>query len=242
MDDAAGPAPSRRAATVELAGKTVLVTGASLGIGREIAFGFAAERSRLALTFLEHEAEARAVAARSRELGASAVTLHRLDLGDEQSIRACAAEVLDATSGLDILVDNAGVVVWRPLLEQTFEEIDLQIRVNLQGTIKLTWLLLPRVRDAIIVIASTASLHGTATLAAYGASKWGMRGLVKALAKEHRDKRIVAVHPTVTATRMNDFRGMAPEQVAEVVLMVARGELELGPGADVDVRDLVDDP
>ncbi len=115
MDDAAGPVPARRAATVELAGKTVLVTGASLGIGREIAFGFAAERTRLALTYLEHEAEARAVADRCRELGAPEVTLHRLDLGDEPSIRSCVAEVLDATGDLDILVDNAGVVVWRSL-------------------------------------------------------------------------------------------------------------------------------
>ena len=242
MGDAAGPVPARRAATVELAGKTVLVTGASLGIGREIAFGFAAARSRLALTYLEHEAEARAVTDRCRELGAPEVTLHRLDLGDEPSIRDCATEVLRALGDLDILVNNAGVVVWRSFLEQSFEEIDLQVRVNLLGTMELTWLLLPHVRDAVIVIASTASLHGTATLGPYGASKWGIRGFVKALAKEHRDRRIVAVHPTVTATRMNDFRGMAPEKVAEVVLMVARGQLELEPGADVDVRELVSDP
>lgn len=237
MEDS-GPGPTRRPATVDLAGKTILVTGASLGIGREIAFGFAAERSRLALTYFEHGAEARAVAARCADLGAPEVTLHRLDLGDEASVRTCAAEVLDATGGLDVLVDNAGVVVWRPFLEQSWAEIDRQVRVNLVGTMKLTQLLLPHVRDAVIVVASTASLHGTATLSAYGASKWGVRGWVKALAKEHRDKRIVAVHPTVTATRMNDFRGMAPARVADVVLMVARGELDLQPGADVDVRDI----
>ena len=235
MEDA-GPAPARRPPAVELAGASVLVTGASQGIGRAIAFGFAAQRSRLALTYFEHEAEARDVADRCRELGAPGVTLHRLDLGDEVSIRACAADVL-AAGELDVLVDNAGVVVWRPFLEQTFAEIDLQVRVNLVGTMKLTHLLLPHVRDAVIVVASTASLHGTATLSAYGASKWGQRGWVKALAREHPDRRIVAVHPTVTATRMNDFKGMPPEKVAEVVLMAARGELELRPGADVDVRD-----
>ena len=237
MEDS-GPTPARRRATVGLAGVRVLVTGASLGIGREIAFGFAAERSRLALTCLEHAAEAEEVAARCRELGAPAVTVHRLDLGDEASIRGCAADVL-ADGDLEILVDNAGVVVWRPFLEQTFAEIDLQVRVNLVGTMKLTHLLLPHVRDAVIVIASTASLHGTPTLSAYGASKWGVRGWLKVLAKEHPEKRIVAVRPTVTATRMNDFRGMPPQKVAGVVVMVARGELRLPPGADVDVRDLV---
>jgi len=240
MDDSARAAPARRPATVELAGATVLVTGASLGIGREIAFGFAAAHSRLALTYLEHEAEARSVAARCRELGAADVHLVPLDLGDETSIRACAATVIDAFGRLDVLVNNAGVVVWRPFLEQSFSEIDLQVLVNLQGTMKLTWLLLPQVRDAIITIASTASLHGTSALAPYCASKWGVRGFVKALAREHPEKRIVAVHPTVTATRMNDFKGMAPERVAEVVLMVARGEFELQPGADVDVRELAE--
>lgn len=236
MDDRVPKAP-RRAPSVELAGRTVLVTGASLGIGRETAFGFAAAGSRLALTYLEHRAEADEVARRCRELGAAAVTLHRLDLGDEDSIGACAADVLGACGGLDILVDNAGVVVWRPFLEQTFAEIDLQVQVNLLGTMKLTWLLLPHVRDAVIVVASTAALHGTRTLAPYCASKWGVRGFVKALAQEHPERRVVCVHPTVTATRMNDFRGMPPGKVADVILMVARGELVLEPGADVDVRD-----
>ena len=222
-----------------MSGARVLVTGASLGIGRAIAFGFAAERARLALTYLE--TEAKAVAEQCRDLGAPAVTLHRPDLGDERSIRTCAGEVVSILGGLDILGDNAGVV-WRRFLEQTSAEIDLQVRVNLLGTIKLTHLLLPHVRDAVIVIGSTASLHGTATLSAYGVSQWGVRGWAKALAREQPDKRIVLVHPLVTATRMNDFRSLPPERVAEVVLMVARGELDLEQGADVDVRDLVRAP
>lgn len=239
MEDS-GPAPTRGPATVALAGARVVVTGASLGIGRAIAFGFAAEGSRLALTYLEHEAEAREVVERCRKLGAADVGLHRLDLGDEESITAGAAEILAAGEGLDVLVDNAGVVVWRPFLRQSFAEIDHQIRVNLVGTMKLTHLLLSHVRDAVIVVGSTASLHGTPTLSAYGAAKWGLRGWVKALAAEHPDKRIVAVHPTVTATRMNEFRGMPTEKVAEVVMMAARGELRVRPGADVDVRDFAD--
>ncbi len=68
---------------------------------------------------------------------------------------------------------------------------------------------------------------------------WGLRGFVKALAKELPDKRIVSVHPTVTATRMSDFQGMAPEKVAEAVVRVARRELGAESGADVDVRDVV---
>ena len=67
-----------------------------------------------------------------------------------------------------------------------------------------------------------------------------MRGFTKALALEHPDRRIVCVHPTVTATRMNDMQGMPPERVAEVVLGVARGEIEVELGGDVDVREYTD--
>jgi NAD(P)-dependent dehydrogenase (short-subunit alcohol dehydrogenase family) len=227
--------------SVELADKVVLVTGASLGIGREIAFGFAAERARLVLTYHEHEAEAEEVAGRCRDLGSPEVVTMPLDAADEDSVRRLVAAAVGHTGGIDILVNNAGVVVWRPFVDQDFAEIEHQIAVNLLGVLKLTWLLLPHVRDAIITIASTASLHGTATLAPYCASKWGVRGFMKALAKEHRELRLVSVHPAVTATRMNDFRGMPPERVAEVVLRVARGDIQVPPGGDVDVREVAGD-
>ncbi len=223
--------------TVDLRDKVVVVTGASLGIGRESAFGFAAGGARLALSYHEHEEEARAVAERCDELGAPEVVTAPLDLGDEVSVRAFVSAVLERFEAIDILVNNAGIVVWRRFLEQALDEIEAQIRVNLLGTLKLTRLALPHVRDAVIDVVSTASLHGSATLAPYGASKWGLRGFTKALAKEHPELRLYNVHPAVTATRMNDFEGMDPARVAEVIVRVARGELELEPGADVDLRD-----
>ena len=226
--------------SVELADKVVLVSGASLGIGREIAFGFAAERARLVLTYHEHEAEAEEVAEHCRGLGSPDVVMLPLDITDEDSVRRLVAAAVGHTGGIDILVNNAGVVVWRPFLEQDFAEIEHQLDVNLIGVVKLTWLLLPHVRDAIITIGSGAGLRGAATLVPYCASKFGVRGFMKALADEHRDRRIVNVHPTVTATRMNDFRGMPPERVAEVVLRVARGEIEVPSGGDVDVREFAE--
>jgi NAD(P)-dependent dehydrogenase (short-subunit alcohol dehydrogenase family) len=225
--------------TTDLRDARVMVTGASIGIGRETAFDFAAAGCRLVLTYHEHADEATAVAERCRELGSPDVLMLRLDLGDEQSARECTLQVERRFGELDILVNNAGIVVWRPFVEQSLQEIEQQIAVNLTGTLRLTWLLLPLVRDTVIVVASTAALHGTSTLAPYCASKWGVRGFVKALAKELPDRRVVSVHPTVTATRMNDFRGMAPEKGAEVVLRVARRELGAESGADVDVREVV---
>ena len=223
---------------IDLVGRTVLVTGASIGIGRAVALQFAAAGCRLALTYFEHRAEAVDVAERCRDLGSPDVIALSLQQADDDSIRTLLETVIDHFGGLDILVNNAGVVVWKPFLEQDFGEIESQLAIDLQGLMKMTWVFLPMVSDAIINIGSSASLHGSATLAPYCAAKWGVRGFSKALALEHPDRRIVCVHPTVTATRMNDMQGMPPERVAEVVLRVARGDIEVEPGGDVEVANV----
>lgn len=221
----------------DLGGRVVLVTGASIGIGREIALRFATAGCRLALTYFEHRAEAEEVAERCRGLGSPDVALCSLQLADEDSIRTVVECVIDRFAAVDVMVNNAGVISWKPFLEQDFGEVDDQVDVNLLGVMKLTWCFLPLVADAVITVGSTATLHQSRTPATYCATKWGLRGFVKALALEHPDKRIVSVHPTATATRMNDMHGMSPERVAEVVFQVASGDIEVEPGGDVDLRD-----
>lgn len=226
--------------TPDLAGRIVLITGASIGIGRETALRFAAARCRLALTCFEHRVELEEVAERCRQLGSPDVLMASLQLADDDSIRTLVETVIGHYGAVDILVNNAGVIVWRPFLEQDFGELENQIAVNLEGPMKLTWAMLPLVTDAVIAVGSTAALHQSGTPPTYAASKWGLRGFIKALALEHPDKRIVSVHPTVTATRMNDMRGMSPERVAEIVVRVAAGEIEVEPGGDVDLRDFTE--
>jgi len=223
--------------SIDLSGRAVLVTGASIGIGRAVALQFAAAGCRLALTYFEHRVEAEEVAQRCRGLGARDVITVSLQLADDDSIRTLFETVIDRFGSLDILVNNAGVVVWKPFLEQDFGELETQMAVDLMGVMKMTWVFLPMVSDAIINVGSSASSHGTATLAPYCAAKWGVRGFTQALALEHPDRRIICVHPGRTATRMNDMQGMPPERVAEVVLRVARGDIEVEPGGDVDVRE-----
>ena len=225
---------------IDLAGSTVLITGASIGIGRAVALRFAAAGCRLALTYFEHRSEIEEAAELCRGLGSPDVIVASLQLADEDSIRSLLETVIDHFGVVDILVNNAGVIVWRPFLEQDFGELENQIAVNLTGVMKLTWAFLPLVNDAVICIGSTATLHQSRTPPTYCATKWGLRGFVKALALERPGKRIVSVHPTVTATRMNDMQGMPPDRVAEVVLRVARGDIEVEPGGDVDVREYSD--
>ena len=226
--------------STDLAGKSVLVTGASIGIGRETALRFAAAGCRVALTYFEHRAEAEEAAQQCLGLGAPDVAVCSLQLTDEDSIRTVVERVVDRFGALDILVNNAGVISWKPFLEQEFGELDAQVNVNLLGVMKLTWCVLPLVTDAVITVGSTATLHQSRTPPPYCATKWGLRGFVKALALEHPDKLIVSVHPTVTATRMNDMRGMPPERVADVIFRIAAGEIEVEPGGDVDLREFAE--
>ena len=223
-----------------LDGKAVLITGASGGIGRETAFAFAREGARLALTYLENAEDCARVADRCAELGSPQVATARLDLDDDESIGACAKGIVAAFGRLSILVNNAGIAVWKPFAEQSLTEIEDQLRVDLEGQLKLTRECLPYLDDAVISIGSGAALRAHATLSTYSAAKFGMRGFTKNLALELPELRVYIVNPRMVTTAMSGYRGrMAPAQVAGVVVRVARGDLELEPGADVNVEDYV---
>jgi NAD(P)-dependent dehydrogenase (short-subunit alcohol dehydrogenase family) len=227
--------------SVDLADESVLVTGASLGIGREIAVAFAARGCRLALTYREHRDEAEEVARLCRGQGAPDVLIASLQLADDHSIQALADAVTGRYGGLDVLVHNAGIVDWREFLDQDFAGIGDQLAVNLGGVMKLTRALLPALCDTVIAMGSTATLHTSHTPPTYVATKWGLRGFMRGLAHDYPDRRFVTVHPTVTATRMNDMAGMPPRRVAEVVVRVAARELDVPSGGDVDMREHAED-
>jgi NAD(P)-dependent dehydrogenase (short-subunit alcohol dehydrogenase family) len=78
---------------------------------------------------------------------------------------------------LDVLVNNAGVISWRPFVEQGF--VDLDTQVNVTGVMKLTWCFLPLVSDAVITVGSTAALHRSRTPPPYCATKRGPRGEIE---------------------------------------------------------------
>lgn len=226
--------------TVSLSDAAVLITGASGGIGRETAFAFAREGARLALTYLHASGECGQVAERCAELGSPRVVAVQLDLGDGESIRAGVRTAVEAFGRLSILVNNAGTAVWKPFAEQSFAEIESQVRVNLEGQLKLTRECLPHLDDAVITIGSGGARLPHATLATYVATKFGLRGFTKTLALELPEKRVYLVSPRMVPTAMTGYRGvMTTEQVAEVIVRVARGDLDLEPGADVHVEDHV---
>ena len=217
--------------------KVVLITGSSNGIGRETAFKFASEKARVVLTYCNDRLGGQNTEKRCRELGAAETLLVKFDLRDNKNIVNAVDEVVKTFGNVDILINNAGVAVWKSLQEQNVADIEDQIRTNLEGLIKMTWACLPHVKDMIINIGSGAGQRGFADLAPYCATKFGVRGFTQALAQEISKPKIYAVNPDMTKTRITGFQGRPAEQVAQIVLNTAKGRYRKSSGSDINVWD-----
>ena len=179
--------------------RTAVITGGSRGIGEALAYEFARARFSIIITYRNEAQLAQGVVQRCIELGAVAAHAQPLDLTNDESVRICAREILRQFGSVGVLVNNAGSKISAKLSEQSFEQIDEQLRASLAGPMKLTSLLLPAVRGVIINVGSNLARIGKKNLSGYSAAKFGIRGMTQALAKERPDIKILALHPGLTA-------------------------------------------
>lgn len=171
-------------------GKVALVTGASRGIGREIALALVREGASVGVGHFpdpEQTTLAAGVVEQARQAGAKAVALPG-NVADTAAMGAAVATLVDAFGRLDVVVTNAGIIHRRPLVEVTEAEWDRVIAVNLKGTFNTIHAALPHLirqrSGKIVTVASELALIGRAGAAAYAASKAGVIGLTKSLARE----------------------------------------------------------
>jgi short-subunit dehydrogenase len=164
-------------------GKTVVVTGASVGIGRALCLALAPQRPRLVLASRD-EAKLEEVAGECRALGAEALVVPT-DVGVEAQCRALVARAVAQFGGLDVLVNNAGLSMWARLDELSDLSIYERImRVNYLGCVWLTHAALPhlkRTRGQVVVIGSLLGLTGAPTRTGYAASKHALMGFYDSL-------------------------------------------------------------
>jgi 3alpha(or 20beta)-hydroxysteroid dehydrogenase len=185
----------------KLDGKVALVTGGARGMGAEFSRILAAEGARIAVCDVLDD-EAGAVAA---EVGGQAF---HLDVTSESEWTSVVADVNTAFGSVDVLINNAGVVGFTPLGATDLAEWDRVIAINLTGVFLGMQAVIPSMRAAgegvIVNISSTAGMQGYSNLAAYVASKWGVRGLTKAAALDlgADNIRVVSVHPGGIRTPM----------------------------------------
>ena len=164
-----------------------IITGASRGIGRQIALAFGAKKYRVGLNYLQSDEKARETAKKIRESGGEVLML-KADVSDPlqvQNMVACAAE---KWGRIDVLVNNAGITRNRTILKMTDSEWNDCINTNLTGSFwclrECAKVMASQKDGAIINISSIAGLRGGIGMANYSAAKAGLIGLTKTAARE----------------------------------------------------------
>ena len=225
---------------MDLSNKIILITGGSRGIGEAIAHAFAKEKSKIIITYNSNADSAEKVANHCKELGAADILALKLDIKDNASINNTVSEAEKKFGHIDFLINNAGVIGWEKFEKETFEEIENQLRTNLEGMIKMTSAAFPQIKTGIINIASRAGHIPYPGRAAYCATKFGVVGFTKSLSLEYPDLKIFTVSPGATKTEMWDFEsGIPPSTVAELIIKALKGEIPLKDG-DLNVWELVE--
>jgi NAD(P)-dependent dehydrogenase (short-subunit alcohol dehydrogenase family) len=230
-----------------LAGRNVLVTGASRGIGKAAAVLLAKAGARVAIHYGQNEKEARDTlsqceqaadaaggrAGGGRGAGSGGHAIFRADVGRAQEVRALVDEVRQAFGAIHVLVNNAGVSRENPFDEPDFEKWEeawrRTIDVNLMSAAHATWCVIPEMKargeGRVINVASRAAFRGETGAPDYGAAKAAMVNLTRSLARAMGQYGIVAscVAPGWVETDMarghfEDNPGLEQRAIAEVPL------------------------
>ena len=171
---------------VTLEGKIALVTGGARGIGREIALHFAAQGANVAICDVNLE-QAEQTLQDIKKLGREGLAL-KTDVTDIKDVQVMVDKILDKLGKLDILINNAGVTKDGLILRMSEEDWDKVIAVNLKGAFLCTKVvakvMLKQRFGKIVNLASIIGIMGNAGQANYAASKAGIIGLTKSVAKE----------------------------------------------------------
>ena len=222
----------------ELLGKTALVTGGSRGIGRAVCLELAARGADVFLCCTGSVGAARQVAEECQALGVKAAWA-RADISREEDCQALFAQAEEQLGGVDILVNNAGVTRDGLLLRMKDEDLEQVLAVNLTGAIRCARLaargMVKRRWGRVISMSSVVGLHGNPGQVNYAASKAGLIGMTKSLAKELGSRGVTvnamtaalpdrareALLGTIPLGRLGQ-----PEEVARMVAFLS------GPGGD----------
>jgi 3-oxoacyl-[acyl-carrier protein] reductase len=220
-----------------LEGRVALVSGASQGIGRACALALAGAGATVALA-ARNEAKLAEVAAEIEAAGGKAQAF-ALDVASEESIKAGAKEVLDRFGTVEILVNNAGITRDKLVMQMKREDWDEVIATNLTGAFLLTQALLrPMLKNRwgrIINISSVVGRTGQAGQVNYAATKAGLIGLTRSLAREVASRGITvnAVAPGYIETPMTAV--LDEKQTAAMMTSIPLGR----PGTDAEIAHAV---
>ncbi len=198
---------------MNLKNKVIVITGASDGIGRQIALRLAKENVKLALIARDKE-KLRDVSKEAKKLVAENVKTYSCDICETSKLEKTIKTIISDFGSVDILINNAGI--WQKLMpvdELTEEVVDNVIKTNLLGLIHTTRLLLPALREreeaAIINIVSKSGVVAQKGQAVYTASKYGVKGFTEVLKEDLKGSkiRVAGIYQSGTNTKMFEKAG-----------------------------------
>ncbi len=216
---------------MELKGKTAIVTGSTKGIGRGVAEALLREGMNVCLSARDADEIKRAVDELSDVEGAGNITGAVCDVRDDEEVKALFAHAVEEFGGVDVLVNNAGVGIFKPVAELTAKEFRTVLETNLNGVFYCCHEAIPLMRARgggfIINISSLAGVNAHPRMAAYNASKFALNGFSEALMQEVRHDRIKVSYIMPGSVNTNFGGGtpgderawqLQPEDIARVVL------------------------
>jgi 3-oxoacyl-[acyl-carrier protein] reductase len=220
-------------------GRVVIITGGSRGIGRAVAFRFAEEKPKLVLVHFDPDDSAAEETLTSLTNKGIQAESHRLDVSDRAEVDRLFKEVFSRFGRVDVLVNNAGITKDGLFMRMREEDWDLVLRVNLKGAFNCTQavirFMIKERAGRIVNITSLVGQMGNAGQTNYAASKAGIMGFTKSLAREVASRAITvnAVAPGYINTEMT---ASLPDKVKEAF----REQIPLGRiGEPEDVAEAV---
>lgn len=214
---------------MSLENKTAVVTGASRGIGLAVAKKLASQGANIAILYVGKEEEGENAKKEVESLGVK-VGLYYCDVSSFNESKKTVEKIIEEFGGIDILVNNAGIVRDKLVLKMEEADFDAVINVNLKGTfnmIKHTYTHFMKKRAGRIVnVASVVGINGNAGQANYSASKAGVIGLTKSVAKELAGRGVTAnaVAPGYIITDMtNALSDKVKDAIEASIPMKKRG-------------------
>lgn len=219
---------------MDLKGKTAIITGGGRGIGRAVALDLAREGCNVVISSRNRQ-ELDEVVKEAEDIGGKVMGL-QMDLTVEQNLQILVDKSINVFGTIDILINNAGIIIPRPFNEITADEWDKTMNINLRSVFLLSQkalrVMMEKRSGYIINISSTVALGVPPHLASYGASKCGVAGLSQALHGTAKDFgiKVSTVYPGITDTKMvrdtdpptKPEEWMQPEDISYCVLFLLK--------------------
>ncbi|KZS46435.1 3-ketoacyl-ACP reductase [Paenibacillus glucanolyticus] len=210
-----------------LIGKVAIVTGASRGIGREIAIALAENGAKVVINYANSPAKAEEVVSSIKLRGGEAVAI-QADISQVAEIEMLFRQTLEVYGGMDILVNNAGIMTTKPIASMTEEDFDKQFAINVKGTYFAIQQAFQHMNSGGRIINFSTSVAGQMfpSYSVYAGTKGAVEQFTRQLAKEFGPKGITinAVAPGPIHTELF-MEGKSEEQIAGIVNMNAFGRL-----------------